>query len=126
LSDFLLHVPIVWIKLAQCALERVDVIKLKFLFADRFYAIHDFYEPTPGLKSLISQKECPFPLGKHDLFGMGLQIAYEKDWSRRMLQPTQPAQHQGQIWRQGPGRRVSRHVHPLGGRQQPEPSAIEL
>src|SRR5260370_25763344 len=74
--------PIVWIELAQCALESIDIVQLKFLFADRIHAIHDFYEPAPCLKALVSKKERSLPLREHTLFGLRLPIADEEDFSR--------------------------------------------
>src|SRR5947199_5039194 len=70
---------------------------MEFVLANRIHALHDFYEPAPGIKCLISQKERPLPLREHDVFGLCCRSRTKKTfpelgiWLKRMLQPTQPA-----------------------------------
>jgi hypothetical protein len=81
LPDFLLHVPIVRVKLAELVFEAIDFVELKFLLSNRIDAVHDLDKPAPRLNSLVSEKKRPLPLSEHELFGLGLPVSYEKDFS---------------------------------------------
>jgi len=54
LADFLLHMSVVRIELAQATFEGVDIVELELGFADQFDAFHNFYQPALRLQSFFS------------------------------------------------------------------------
>ena len=79
LTDFLPDVPVVGIKLAQPALERVDIIELEFRSADHFDAFHDLYQPAACFVSFLAQEQRFPPLCEHELFRLNLSVANDED-----------------------------------------------
>ena len=70
LAYLLSHMSVVRVQRAQLALERIDVLELKFRSADCLDAFHHLDQPPSGVRSLVAQEESSLPLRKNDLLGL--------------------------------------------------------
>lgn len=63
LTNFLLHMPVLRIKLAQLSLKSIDVIQIKFGLTYGVDAFHNLDKPTSYLSGFVAKEKCSLPLG---------------------------------------------------------------
>jgi hypothetical protein len=82
LTDFLPHVPIIGIDLAQDVFERIDIVESKLLSTDCFDTSHNLDQPASGVRALISEEQGPSPLGDNQVLRLRLAILDNNDLAR--------------------------------------------